>query len=111
MELSILIAIMIAIVVGVNLIPTAAAVASESKEASLTLSSIIVYIFVVVVLLGAVAWMGFGETDDSSKEGPGRIMSIVQPYIREHRKLLLRIGVVSTVLLLLWLSTLGGYKP
>lgn len=60
MLVAVLIGIMISIVVGVSLVPvileTTAAVTSPSGLASLV--GVLPYIFIAVILLGAVAWIG-----------------------------------------------------
>ena len=64
MLVAVLIGIMISIVVGVSLIPTiltsiTAANASGTAPAGLmALINVLPYVFVAVILLGAVAWIG-----------------------------------------------------
>lgn len=61
MLVGVLISIMISIVVGVSLVPTivdtvaAAALASPDLEGLL---NVLPYVFIAVILLGAVAWIG-----------------------------------------------------
>ena len=72
MLVAVLIGIMISIVVGVSLIPTIQATLAAAKEPYLSGSSwisgapvglfslidVLPYVFVAVILLGAVAWIG-----------------------------------------------------
>ena len=71
MLVSALIGVMIAIVVGVNLLPTVLkTVANITEEAPASVSALIgvlPYIFVVVITLGAVAWMGSGSSEQKEE--------------------------------------------
>ena len=65
MLVAVLIGIMISIVVGVSLIPTilttvAALPTSTTPSGLLALVNVLPYVFVAVILLGAVAWIGGG---------------------------------------------------
>jgi hypothetical protein len=101
-----LIAIMIAIVVGVNLIPMTLEAVEQQAEASKEplpesvsgLMDILVYVYVAVIILGAVAWIGGAEDislpsfsrrkGDSEKQESTEGTSLI-PWIGAHRKLLM----------------------
>ena len=64
MLVAVLIGIMISIVVGVSLLPTilTAVDATSGQAAGLhSLIEVLPYVFVAVILLGAVAWIGGGR--------------------------------------------------
>ena len=60
-----LIGIMISIVVGVSLIPTILttirALPTDTPDGLKALVNVLPYVFVAVILLGAVAWIGGGQ--------------------------------------------------
>jgi len=77
----------------------------EVEEGALSvLPSILIYVFVALSLLIAVAAIGYAGAE-REEEGPSRIIIIVQTYIKEHRKPLLLTAVGMLVMLLLWLVT------
>ena len=104
MKLGIPMTTMDTIIVGVNLIPAA-------EEVKSALTDILVYIFVAIVILGAVAWIGYGTSEEEEKKEPSAVIIATQSYIKEHRKQLIIVGAVTFAFLLIWLSTLGGYRP
>ena len=65
MLVAVLIGIMISIVVGVSLIPTILttinALPTDTPEGLVALVNVLPYVFVAVILLGAVAWIGGGQ--------------------------------------------------
>lgn len=65
MLVAVLIGIMISIVVGVSLIPTILdtidALPTDAAAGLLALVDVLPYVFVAVILLGAVAWIGGGQ--------------------------------------------------
>ena len=67
MLVGVLISIMIAIVVGVNLVPTIISSINTAKAATAStpgfaglggLMEVLAYVYIAVILLGAVAWIG-----------------------------------------------------
>ena len=64
MVVAVLIGIMISIVVGVSLIPailtTINALPTDAPDGLVALVNVLPYVFVAVILLGAVAWIGGG---------------------------------------------------
>jgi hypothetical protein len=65
MLVAVLIGIMISIVVGVSLIPTILStidtLPTSSPQGLTALVDVLPYVFVAVILLGAVAWIGGGQ--------------------------------------------------
>lgn len=95
MLVGVLISVMIAIVVGVNLIPTIIGVTTNLTEeagegtAVSTLMGILPYIFVAVILIGVVAWLGgspFGDSDEKKER-----REKVKQFFGNAREVILRI--------------------
>lgn len=100
MVIGVVIAIMIAIVVGVNLIPIITGVVENATEgASTTVSSLIgilPYIFVAVILLGAVAWIGGIGTTDRGTDRREKIKEFTIRLVRNPKSLIVSIKRASS---------------
>jgi hypothetical protein len=90
MTVAILISIMISIIVGVALVPTIVSTVNTVKTTPaaspevVALINILPYVIVAVILLGAVAWIGYNGYEDSVKvEKPKRKREISLKIILE----------------------------
>lgn len=101
MAVGVLIAIMITIVVAVNLIPI---IASGEEPGLDPLVDILIYVFVAVMILGAVAWMGF-SSEKGDRRGSNEVVAKISSYVRDHRKKILIVTVAVLIVILLQLST------
>ena len=100
------IGIMVAIIIGISLIPLAAP-GIETQAVDDKIVGTLLMIFVTIIVLGAVAWIGFGSGESSreGKESSSETMIIAKTYAREHRKLTLSVIIGTITMLLLWLIT------
>lgn len=95
MIVGVLIMIMIAIVVGVNLIkPVSDAISTDTANATLSattgIGGALVLIFVTVLILAVVAWMGFHADDTKEK-----VKEILAKVERNSKKFILKIELAS----------------
>ena len=60
--------------------------------------------FVVVLILGVAAWIGFPE-ETAGEKPPSRTVAAIRSYIKEHRKLCQGVLVVGVIMCLLQLVT------
>jgi len=115
-----LIAIVVAIVVGVNLIPwttgqveTATNLTGEESENPGRLVDVLIYIYIAVILIGAVAWIGASDTS-SGDVGIDRVVrafrkpaSILETIGKHRRKsLLILVGALIAILVVLMMTTM-----
>jgi len=98
MGVAALIGIMIAIVVAVGIIPSLLEVGSEIVE-------VLPLIFVVVTILGTVAWLGFSG-EETEKRDSTLVPQSIKDWFRKYRKwVFLALGLLmiwSLVSLLGW---------
>jgi len=84
MWIAVLIGIMVAIVVGVALVPTIVettnSLPDDTPAGIQALVDVLPYVFVAVIILGAVAWIGHGVMDEDAK-----VVGKVGKYIRVKR--------------------------
>ncbi len=83
MTIAVLIGIVIAIVVGINLIqPISSAVETITtptySSAVSSISGILPIIFAAIIILGAVSWMGFGMSSKKNKKEPSQVSITVK---------------------------------
>jgi len=103
MNIAFLVVIMVAIVIGVNLIAPVASAVEEGEASGLV--NILAIIFVAVIILGAVAWMGYSGKKTTEEGISNKAATNIKSYIKEHKKLCLAILIAGVTMLLLQLST------
>jgi len=108
MSVDLLITVMMAVVVGVNLVPVTVSSIEEMEGTGLSnLLNILPIVLATVVLLGGVAWLGFSG-GESEERPPNKVVVILKSYMKEHRKFCSVILVTGVLMLLLYLSTCIG---
>lgn len=106
MIIAALIGIMIAIIVGVNLLPTitgsikqvteqAAAEEAPITGAMATLLDVLPIVFVAMLLLGAVSWLGSRGTGSSGNDEEEGVESVAIRLVRNPKSLIIRITKAS----------------
>lgn len=113
MIVTLMIAIMTSTIIGISLVPiflepdTVAEVATESSL-PVDLLSVIMIIFATIIILAAVAWMGFSGHDKSKEqeEREKATLNHIMTFIKEHKKRLIAGIITSSIMFFLWLSTI-----
>lgn len=102
MSIGVLIAVMITIVVGVSLIPLVTEVTTNvtsSEETPAAVSGVIgvlPYVFVAVIVLGAVAWIGGLGTGDGGSDRRNRVKEFTIKMVRNPKSLVVSIKKASS---------------
>ena len=96
MNVGVMIGIMVAIVIGIGLIPIV------TQEGMPDLITILPYILVATILLGTAAWLIlWGDKRESSN----KVVASVKTHVGGHKKLFRTVLIVGSIMVLLQLST------